>query len=515
MSCRVDASERIVHRTAWMLLGTLIFVMWVPSLAVRGMTWDGVLYATISRNIAAGACDAWHPMVSATFMRHFHEHPPLAFWLEAVFFRVFGDHFWVERLYGICTALVTGAILMAIWRQLLREVPRGAASSWLPALLWFSSCYWSYRHNILENTLGIFTALSVYASLRALTSTRGWAAWSALAGLAITAALLAKGPVGLFPAVTPAIAWMTLRRAGATTGLTIGSQRAALVQACVLGCCFCSLALVLLPAVSREYLGTYWHQQVLASVTGRREGVRALSGHLKILLLLARSLQIAVLLTGIVLLAARLAPKTPRIDREPRQTGAAWFCLLTALSASLPLIACPKQHGHYTAPSWPFYAFALALWCLPALTALLPRLAWLGAARPQALLRCGMASAMAVALVYAVGHYGLPFRDQQIIQMSDQVAQAAGPHATVAVTPESWNRLADYEQFNLHAYLYRDHYISLWVEQPSTVPVHLRLTPPDAHMTVSYEQIVTDNGFECHPLAGGAILTADRAGRLR
>ena len=57
------------------------------------MTWDGVLYATIARNMADGTCGPWEPMVSETFMRHFHEHPPLAFWLEAVFFRMLGDHF--------------------------------------------------------------------------------------------------------------------------------------------------------------------------------------------------------------------------------------------------------------------------------------------------------------------------------------------------------------------------------------------------------------------------------------
>ncbi len=308
-----------------------------------------------------------------------------------------------------------------------------------------------------------------------MTSVRAWIAWSALAGLAITAALLAKGPVGLFPVVTPTIAWITLRRAGSTTAVTTDLRRAQWVQACVLGCCACWLALVLLPEVSREYLDTYLHQQVLASVMGRREGVRALSGHLKILFLLAKSLQMAVVFTGIVLLATRLVLKTPfgkRISLEPRQAGPGWFCLLTALSASLPLIACPKQHGHYTAPSWPFYAFALALWCLPGVSALLPRLAaWLGGARSQVLLGCGMASAMAVALVYAVGHYGIPFRDQEIIQMSNQVARVVGPHATVAVMPESWDRLEDHEQLNLHAYLYRDHFISLWAEQPYTVRV--------------------------------------------
>ena len=79
---------RSFHTTAWTLLGAFLFVLLVPWLFRRGMFWDGVVYGAISRNLAAGIGDAWHPMVTSTFLRHFREQPPLGFWLQAAFFRV-------------------------------------------------------------------------------------------------------------------------------------------------------------------------------------------------------------------------------------------------------------------------------------------------------------------------------------------------------------------------------------------------------------------------------------------
>jgi hypothetical protein len=42
------------------------------------------------------------------------------------------------------------------------------------------------------------------------------------------------------------------------------------------------------------------------------------------------------------------------------------FCLLTGVSASVPIVASLKQSGHYAFPSYAFYALGLALWCASA-----------------------------------------------------------------------------------------------------------------------------------------------------
>lgn len=481
----------MVHRGLWILVGLLALAIFVPPLARRGMTWDGVLYATIARNMAVGLGDAWHPRVSDTFMRHFHEHPPLAFWLESLYFRALGDHVWVERLYSLTTGLVTAGILVGLWRHLLRGVPRAAAYSWLPILLWMAYCQWCYRHNILENTLGVFTALAVFASLRALDSPRTAAAWAVLAGTSVAAALLAKGPVGLFPAVSPALAWLVLGQSS--------RGKALLVQLVLLASAAGALGCLLLSSEARSYLHDYLQVQVLASVAGQRDAVTAFPGRLSILLFLAKDLLMPGGLAGLIFLAGW---RSGLAARDPRLAGPAWFCLLTGLSASLPLMASPKQHGHYTAPSWPYFCFALALACLPAAQSLAARLEPLTKRPVQRKLRWLAAGAIVFALGKTVLYAGTPYRDRSVIRVADSLAQAAGAHTTVAVVPASWNRITGDEQLQLHAYLYRYHFISLWSihAHPERIKPHLQLEAPDAVMPVAYEPIVIDSRLECFPL---------------
>ena len=76
----------------------------VPRLAHRGMFVDGVTYASIARNLAEGRGSFWSPSYTATLYPQFHEHPPLGFWLQSLWFRVFGDHLFVERLDALTRA---------------------------------------------------------------------------------------------------------------------------------------------------------------------------------------------------------------------------------------------------------------------------------------------------------------------------------------------------------------------------------------------------------------------------
>jgi 4-amino-4-deoxy-L-arabinose transferase-like glycosyltransferase len=74
------------------------FGMLFPVMLLRGMSLDGITYATIARNMALDVGDLWHPFYTATLLNPFYEQPPLALWLESLLFRLCGDHWWVERL---------------------------------------------------------------------------------------------------------------------------------------------------------------------------------------------------------------------------------------------------------------------------------------------------------------------------------------------------------------------------------------------------------------------------------
>ena len=162
-----SAEGRRLHANIWTVLTALSVAYALDWLFRRGMFWDGAVYATIARNLALGLGDLWHPQVTDTFMHTFREHPPLAFWLQALWFRILGDHLWVERAYSVTTGLVTAGLMIGVWRRLFAGRPQVQSCAWLPVGLWLTCASWSYLHNMLENTLAVFTTCSIYATLRA------------------------------------------------------------------------------------------------------------------------------------------------------------------------------------------------------------------------------------------------------------------------------------------------------------------------------------------------------------
>ena len=134
--------------------------------------------------------------------------------------------------------------------------------------------------------------------------------------------------------------------------------------------CAGSLAALLTIGDCREYLAQYWQQQVVASVAGRREGAATLLGHLRILALLVRVIVVPLGIATMFMLAARWRKTSsavaPRSTADESFAGPGWFCLLTAIAASLPLMLSPKQAGHYAVPSYPLFALAISIGCLPA-----------------------------------------------------------------------------------------------------------------------------------------------------
>src|SRR5207247_6982650 len=102
----------------------------VPRLAHRGMFLDGVTYASIARNLAQGRGRFWAPHYTDTIYPAFHEHPPLAFWLQSLWFQAFGDHWFVERAYSATAAALIALFIIVTWRA-VQAVPDASNQYWL------------------------------------------------------------------------------------------------------------------------------------------------------------------------------------------------------------------------------------------------------------------------------------------------------------------------------------------------------------------------------------------------
>jgi hypothetical protein len=450
MSSLAQSDRSSLAVTGWLLTAALIAFRILPGLAQPGMFFDGVTYATISRNLAIGVGDLAHPCL-VPGDAGFYDSPPLGFLLESGFFRALGDHYWVEKLYSALTGLITAALIVAIWRRLVGNRDELRRLSWLPVALWVAvpGWGWMYSNNMLENTLGLFAVLAVYAILRATAMSDGnestlarsasegerpvtripslarrasVCGWLFVGASAIAAAVLSKGPVGLYPLVTPLVAHVTLRRQTLVRAVAESVALVALFSGIIGLAC-------LLPGAA-AYYDKYLHGQVLAAMQGRREVVNSILGRFDILWRVAQQvvlpLAIAVGLIWIgrirqvaeaglaVSLSNRLEGSPGALPPQggtPAMRPAIAFCLLSGLSASVPIVASLKQSGHYAFPSYAFYTLGFALWCAPAVIHLMTSASPEVVTRWHRILRCASVATLLLLAISSGLLAGRPRRD--------------------------------------------------------------------------------------------------------
>ncbi|MFA7410019.1 MAG: glycosyltransferase family 39 protein, partial [Bacteroidales bacterium] len=247
----------------WLLTALAFAGLLLPFLFHDGMFLDGLTYASISRNMSEGIGSLWKPHYTATLYPSFYEHPPLVFGIQSLFFRVLGDGIMTERLYSLSTALMTVWGIVAIWKLFSRDT-RLANYSWLPVLLWIMTpvVFWSYRNNMLENTLTPFTLFAIWFLCKATLTGRYW--WLLPASLLIFASFLSKGPVGLFPLVTIPVYALSVKKIFDLKDLSFSTLA-------ILLPIFFLLILFWVAPDAKISLQNYLNSQLIPSLSGSRE----------------------------------------------------------------------------------------------------------------------------------------------------------------------------------------------------------------------------------------------------
>jgi hypothetical protein len=332
---------------------TLLALLTLPSVLTVGMSFDGVMNASIARNLAEGMGTFWAPHYTETVHARYFEFFPLGLWLESWAYRLFGDHLVLDRLWALATGVAILGLIVPLWR-LTQEPAAPSAGAWWPAIL-FLSCPLVVRtlsQNDLESTMTVFVLGATAMALLALRHERvAWqVAYGAAAGVLCIVAMLAKSPQGLFPLVVPVLAPLFLPgigwRAAAVVGLAMAVAAAAVLGSVLVG-----------DPTAREALHAVTTQRILMSLEGRRE----LS--LSRWYFLERLLKDLAVPVGIGIVGALL------LRRPIRVTGAAraGFFIALGCAGSLPFLLSPIQFTRYLFPSLPFFAGGIgALFDAPA-----------------------------------------------------------------------------------------------------------------------------------------------------
>ena len=417
----------------WLLLIGIVLILLSNSLLTEGMFLDGVTYACISRNMTIGLGSFWNPHYTQTIGNVFHSHPPLAFGLEALLFKAFGDHWWVEKLYSALTFLVSGILIAAIWKRTTNR----PCMAWLPLLFWsvMPIVSWSATNNMLENTMTVFVLLSVY--LMIVSYQRNNKLWLFLGAFSLFLAFLSKGFTGLFPLVFPVLYCIFDDKRRWIQG-PIDTLLLMVTLAVLSGVMFLAFP----PSFS--YLKDYINIQVIGG--GLHEAT--ISTRFYIVFRWLGQMIAPLVIVSIVLILSKL--KTKVFEFPPDK---AWFLifLILGLMGVLPIMLSVKQSGYYMLAALPFFALACGHLTLSTVNILMLKIT----PNLRKWMTLGASGILLIGIVLNVIHIGKYGRDEVLIEdVKKRIAEADG-RMIIEIPPE------EYTNWAAHAYFMRYGKISL------------------------------------------------------
>lgn len=371
-------TQHKTHFTGWGLVLALFCILMLPKLGQVGMFLDGVTYAGMANNLAAGVGSFWKPFYSETLFAEFNIHPPFALNLQASLYRLLGDNYLVDRLYGLIMMLLTAWGITLIWRNATNEPIRLMA--WLPLFFWLLMpiVTWSFGNNMLENTVSAFVVWSVYTIQRVILQPTKFSMLSSIQSVALLilsvfmllGGFLTKGLATLFPLAVVGAYWVahlfvSTNQSSFKRAFIIRLGTIQLLQMIFLGIL---MGLLFVNEAARDNtLGSIHHH---LTATGEVTAKHPLFILERLILETFPIVGIAVLLY--LYIRYRLGKKQVAIGASQRQIAIFW--LFIGLSGSLPILISSKQSGYYIGPAMPFFALSLAAFCAPLLQNLTDKL---------------------------------------------------------------------------------------------------------------------------------------------
>lgn len=317
-----------------------------PNLFSDGMFMDGLIYSTISHNLSNNLGTFWEPYFSATCFPVFHEHPPLAFGIQSILYTILGNSRYIDKLYSIITFIIVAFLIVQILKELKYK------NGWFSILLWLTTplVLWASSNNILENTLTIFTSLSILFYFRSLNSRKYL--FLILSGFVLALGFLTKGFVAFYPWAFPFFWWLFSKKSSFLK-MTIETF-------CMVGCTilFLLLLFLLLPEAETN-ITKYINTQVINSLkNGETVNTR--------FFILNRLLNELIPAFSIILLFVIMAwyKKISIVSLKANFKPAFAFFAL-GLSGVIPIMISMKQSGFYMLSTFPFFAIGFGVFFNP------------------------------------------------------------------------------------------------------------------------------------------------------
>jgi hypothetical protein len=264
-----------------------------------------------------------------------------------LFFTVFGTStIYPERIYCLLFLVLTAWAMAAFWNTTTAD----KSKAWWPVLLFLiiPTISWGFINNVMENTMSLFDIVAVYFIYRYMAEDRKGALLIPAVAFTFLASF-SKGIPGLFPIAVPVLYSWCIERKILSKKAFIGGVELLLSLIGIY------LLLIQIPEAKESYV-LYFKSRFpnFPNTPHSNTGNRA-----QLLVNLLQELAMPLGLIAFLAVANYLHKKPEYISKANK--GKAWFFLLVAFSASLPIMVSYEQRGFYLNTSMPYFAMAMAV----------------------------------------------------------------------------------------------------------------------------------------------------------
>ncbi len=449
-------------------LGVFI-ILFFSKVFQHGLFFDGLIYSSLSNNLANGIGSFWEPHFSETIYPAFYEHPPLVFGMESIFMNLFDGAFFSEKLFSFLMACLTVLFMVLIWRKVVpgKELKQ---LLWLPVLFWIITPKnsWSFNNNLLENTMGVFSLGSVYLLLISL-QLRGFKKHVTIGCTAILLllAFMSKGFPGLFPLGFFFLYMLffkqnyTFRKFLKDTGILV------LFTGGV------SFLFFFFNEAAQSNIGAYIETQVFGSITGKsRVGSRP------VLMKNLFNELIPLLIISAIVFGVYRRKAIDLIKGNLVLGKWALLFVVIGLSASVPLMVSPKISSFYLIPTLPYFTMAFAFILSPMILEFTKKVT-------ASKLGFGITgflgiTAVIIGVTLTIVNTNTVGRNHDIFNDMDQLELVLEPHTTVSIHTKyhaDWTTIA-----------YLQRYLNVSVDRGAILREYY-LIPVNSAVPQDYEKI--------------------------
>lgn len=412
------------------LFGLVAAILLLPSLTSHGMFMDGIQYAVVSKNLAHGIGEFWFPFLSTSWAKqnliYFMEHPPLFYYLESLFFKLFGDGFLTERIFCITFFILNVTIIHILWHKIKARLNL-SINSWLPLLLWIitPTVYWAFTNNMIEIVgsflvlVGVNSSYEIYFTEDRLSKIKHILVLS----FSLCLGFLTKGIPMAFPVISVICFQIIYKHKSWKETLVL------LVSIIAIPILFFTL-LVSLNDKAAMSLGFYLKERLFFRVSNEPQ----VDNRFVVVFWLISDLLVPI---GLIVLAL-IIQKALKLKGQFNQASRNIFYsfLLIGMTGVLPLALTKVQRAVYYLPAISIIAIALSVYASRIFSTLFDK--W----RLSARVYSGCYKLLSYGLIFLVFlnvyYYGRVFRDEKVLEEVHKIGKGIGSSKTMEVDYDTY-----------------------------------------------------------------------------